>query len=644
MTTGRKNGIRWYQSTLVTFLLVLLMVGTSFVATHRINQLEEETAYQQLQGETQELARTMEDRIASDREQLEIIATMIADWDNLGDPALWEVLDDYVHVGMLARLEILVPGDTVITAGGRRVDASGRLSFAAEAAKGAHISNLEEDFITGDGGILRHYVPVVRDGETVALLYGVAKPGSLPALFSAPYGGEAAVYIIDGATGDFLLDTWHGGEGGNIWALGERPMAPGFDHQALKTSLTNGENGYVVFVSQTTGEYLYFYFTPIAVNDWRLALSVPEEVVFSSAQSIRRVMNLLLTVEGLGFVLYVLWMLHYVRRETREKQRQLDTLHCLYDVEKLLFNGHEDEDSIFSALKAIGNMLAAREVIFLLNNQPENTDTTVFLWKEDSGAQQRELLPSQSAERDRLLQYFQQNGDQLEVYTPQELRAAFSLETAPVVHSLAAVPVEGENGALCGALLACDLPRRSSNIPLLKSAGLSFSMLTRNIRSYHAIKDLGEKDALTGLYNRNRYELDLPSYPGLVRRSLACIYVDVNGLHEMNNSQGHAAGDTMLQAVAKQLQATFGPTFAYRIGGDEFLAFALDREEEEVLRQTEELQAALEAQRFPVSIGVQWEEPPFVLDALIKAAEQKMYDANRAYYQDSRHDRRSRRT
>ena len=117
MTTGRKNGIRWYQSTLVTFLLVLLMVGTSFVATHRINQLEEESAYRQLQGEAQELARTMEDRIASDREQLEIIATMIADWDNLGDPALWEVLDDYVHVGMLARLEMLLPGDVVITVG-----------------------------------------------------------------------------------------------------------------------------------------------------------------------------------------------------------------------------------------------------------------------------------------------------------------------------------------------------------------------------------------------------------------------------------------------------------------------------------------------------------------------------------------------
>ena len=43
-------------------------------------------------------------------------------------------------------------------------------------------------------------------------------------------------------------------------------MAPGYDHEHLKQGLIDGESAYVVFVSQTTGEYLYFYYTPLSVN------------------------------------------------------------------------------------------------------------------------------------------------------------------------------------------------------------------------------------------------------------------------------------------------------------------------------------------------------------------------------------------
>ncbi len=54
----------------------------------------------------------------------------------------------------------------------------GRLSFEAEAALGAHISDRETD-LDGSGYVVRHFVPVYQDGETVAMLYGVIDIGTL---------------------------------------------------------------------------------------------------------------------------------------------------------------------------------------------------------------------------------------------------------------------------------------------------------------------------------------------------------------------------------------------------------------------------------------------------------------------------------
>lgn len=53
-------------------------------------------------------------------------------------------------------------------------------------------------------------------------------------------------------------------------------------------------------------------------------------------------------------------------------------------------------------------------------------------------------------------------------------------------------------------------------------------------------------DALTGLYNRNRYERDRELFRTAGYRQLCCIYADAVGLHEINNHLGHQAGDDML--------------------------------------------------------------------------------------------------
>ena len=55
-------------------------------------------------------------------------------------------------------------------------------------------------------------------------------------------------------------------------------------------------------------------------------------------------------------------------------------------------------------------------------------------------------------------------------------------------------------------------------------------------------------DRLTGLANRSRYEADLRELPNSGYESVVCTYIDVVGMHEVNEHLGHRSGDTLLHS------------------------------------------------------------------------------------------------
>jgi two-component system cell cycle response regulator len=80
-------------------------------------------------------------------------------------------------------------------------------------------------------------------------------------------------------------------------------------------------------------------------------------------------------------------------------------------------------------------------------------------------------------------------------------------------------------------------------------------------------------DALTGLGNRGRMQVDLP--PRIEGASeeepVALLLFDLNGFKHYNDTFGHPAGDDLLVRLGSALRAAVGEDgAAYRIGGDEF--------------------------------------------------------------------------
>ena len=190
-----------------------------------------------------------------------------------------------------------------------------------------------------------------------------------------------------------------------------------------------------------------------------------------------------------------------------------------------------------------------------------------------------------------LLEYFRHTDDSFEMDNLEEIQSF--LRNKENIRNIIAVPVKNVGGAVAGILYVYNCKRHSGNLELIKSISFSFTMLAKNMRSYNAIKELGEKDILLGLNNRNRYEMDIDRFEHMYEMSLACIYIDVNGLHELNNAKGHEAGDRMLQSVAGQIREKFGVCFTYRIGGDEFVIFVVDTDEAEIKEKLANLTAEL---------------------------------------------------
>ena len=78
-------------------------------------------------------------------------------------------------------------------------------------------------------------------------------------------------------------------------------------------------------------------------------------------------------------------------------------------------------------------------------------------------------------------------------------------------------------------------------------------------------------DTLTGLANRSRYEADLRELPNSGYESVVCTYIDVVGMHEVNEHLGHRSGDTLLCCLANAARKFFATSRVYRIGSDEFV-------------------------------------------------------------------------
>lgn len=164
---------------------------------------------------------------------------------------------------------------------------------------------------------------------------------------------------------------------------------------------------------------------------------------------------------------------------------------------------------------------------------------------------------------------------------------------------------------------------------------VSNRVMVRHYIDVQILQEINRIDKMTGVNNRNAYELDLFSVAEKCRHNLACVYIDVNGLHELNNEKGHEFGDVMLKSVAKQIKMAFPKGMIYRIGGDEFIVFIPDTSKADVGYDLINLIKKVEAEGYHIAVGYDTANlRGLLIDNLVRAAERSMFFNKNEYYKN----------
>ena len=130
---------------------------------------------------------------------------------------------------------------------------------------------------------------------------------------------------------------------------------------------------------------------------------------------------------------------------------------------------------------------------------------------------------------------------------------------------------------------------------------------------------------------------ELKNYDGPV----GIVFLDLNGLKEVNDVNGHEAGDQFIRNAANVLVEVYGKDHIYRSGGDEFTIVLEGIAKSDFESRNDILKARLSDPRAPkMAAGFAWAKGSNELDQAIQKADQEMYHDKSLYYRDHERYRR----
>lgn len=158
------------------------------------------------------------------------------------------------------------------------------------------------------------------------------------------------------------------------------------------------------------------------------------------------------------------------------------------------------------------------------------------------------------------------------------------------------------------------------------------------------LRELSLRDGLTGLYNRRGFDMLADHELKVAARTHApalILYLDIDGMKDINDAFGHGEGDSAIVALADALLATVREIdVVARVGGDEFVVLQIGASTGDAETFSERLMKHLAGDdrgakcgyEVVPSIGVAAFDPekPRSLEALVKKADTAMYAAKKA--------------
>lgn len=622
------------QMKTATILLLVLLTACFIIASEMVYRCAVDVCDERLSEATAQLASSIEETISYDFEQVAMLAEVLENSGDISAEAIHELMPEDYRYKLVSSLAVLQEDGQVIYPDNGGVQFDSAPDFQQELARTPYLSGLQEN---ADGQQYLYYAVAMEKGDRPAgILYGLINPEAFATAFSTQaYQGNCQQYIVDGDTGDFLMDTWHD-ELGNFYdgSMGSRETKPGYTIDQMREDIKEGKGGLFVFMSRTAGEYFYTSYQPVGVNNWSVQLTVPESVAFAHAIRIRCIVLGLSLAYGVILLVYFLRFWVVVRKNNKRGEEQLRQSQQASDVQRTLFDTYKNPEVITEALHKIADMFEGEAAVFRSLDKADY-ESNFYCWEQGGLRLEEKSSRNEVAESLPTVVSLLESGKSVLMHAYDDLalteeEVAYLRENG--VRNFMAAPAMDSDGRYTGVLYVMNTQRHWANTEILEWIAVDLMLALRNALSYRFLERIGTYDAVTGLKNRACYQNSLASY-ACSPSALFCLYIDANGLHELNNRLGHSMGDAMLRYIGNCLQALFGENDAYRIGGDEFVVFCNTCTQEEITSRIQQLHIRLNKHMYHVSVGCAMQEGDIDIQRLIEDAEKHMYQNKKLYYE-----------
>lgn len=324
--------------------------------------------------------------------------------------------------------------------------------------------------------------------------------------------------------------------------------------------------------------------------------------------------------------------------QKQELKNMLDVQTLITNCVRMLYAVDDLDQTINAVLTQIGEFLVSdRAYVFeikdeLMNNTHEWTAPGISPQLEKLQQLDLSLISD-------WLPFFEKNDciiiddvEQLQKTNP----AAYATLHAQEITSLIAAPIFLDN-KLAGYIgidnYDSEKIKNSSYLLLSMSIFLSYAIRHRN--RVDMLHRLSYHDLLTNALNRNAFMDVLSQFRPGQYASAGIIYIDINGMKEINDFYGHHQGDKILITTVAKVFNLFKPDELFRIGGDEFVIITYDLTETDFYEKFNLLRNIFcEKTNLPFSIatGSCWVKSPSDLNSLLQQADSAMYADKKKFY------------
>lgn len=324
--------------------------------------------------------------------------------------------------------------------------------------------------------------------------------------------------------------------------------------------------------------------------------------------------------------------------QKQELKNMLDVQTLITNCVRMLYAVDDLDQTINAVLTQIGEFLVSdRAYVFeikdeLMNNTHEWTAPGISPQLEKLQQLDLSLISD-------WLPFFEKN-DCIIIDDVEQLQktntAAYATLHAQEITSLIAAPIFLDN-KLAGYIgidnYDSEKIKNSSYLLLSMSIFLSYAIRHRN--HVDMLHRLSYHDLLTNALNRNAFMDVLSQFRPGQYASAGIIYIDINGMKEINDFYGHHQGDKILITTVAKVFNLFKSDELFRIGGDEFVIITYDLTETDFYEKFNLLRNIFcEKTNLPFSIatGSCWVKSPSDLNSLLQQADSAMYTDKKKFY------------